>query len=99
MTPPNRHHKPITSPSTGPRTCFRRAPETTPRTARNPPRRRHPPGSAPLLIAIGATPLPGSSPSLTSLLDSLLAPDDGTLLLSTLELVAWPPGRTQQPAC
>lgn len=42
-----------------------------------------------LLIAIGATPLPGASPSLTSLVDSLLAPDDGTLLLSTLELVAW----------
>ncbi|UFN45205.1 LysM peptidoglycan-binding domain-containing protein [Nocardioides okcheonensis] len=42
-----------------------------------------------MLIAIGATPLPGASPSLKSLVDSLLAPDDGTLLLSTLELVAW----------
>lgn len=42
-----------------------------------------------MLIAIGATPRPGASPSLTSLVDSLLAPDDGTLLLSTLELVAW----------
>lgn len=42
-----------------------------------------------LLIAIGATPLPGASPSLTAVADSLLAPDDGTLLLSTLEVVAW----------
>lgn len=42
-----------------------------------------------LLLAIGATPLPGTSPSLTSLTDRLLAPDDGTLVLATLEVVAW----------
>ncbi len=42
-----------------------------------------------LLIAIGATPLSGVSPSLTSLVDSLLTPDDGTLVLATLQVVAW----------
>ncbi|MDR7254166.1 nucleoid-associated protein YgaU [Nocardioides sp. BE266] len=42
-----------------------------------------------LLLTIGATPLPGASPSLTSLTDRLLAPDDGSLVLATLEVVAW----------
>ena len=42
-----------------------------------------------LLLAIGANPIPGTFPSLDTLTDSLLAPDDGTLILAALEVVAW----------
>lgn len=42
-----------------------------------------------LLLAIGANPIPDTFPSLDTLTDSLLAPDDGTLILAVLEVVAW----------
>ncbi|GAA5122546.1 hypothetical protein GCM10023339_41120 [Alloalcanivorax gelatiniphagus] len=42
-----------------------------------------------LLLAIGANPIPNALPSQDTLGDSLLAPDDGTLILAGLEVVAW----------
>lgn len=42
-----------------------------------------------VLLAIGADPIPGQSPSLGAITDALLAPDDGTLLLGLFTVVAW----------
>ncbi|GAB2863742.1 LysM peptidoglycan-binding domain-containing protein [Nocardioides pacificus] len=42
-----------------------------------------------LLLAIGANPIPDQAPSWERVKDALLAPDDGTLVLSLFEVIGW----------
>jgi nucleoid-associated protein YgaU len=42
-----------------------------------------------VLLAIGANPIPDQAPTLDAVKDSLLAPDDGTLLLGLLKVIVW----------
>ncbi|UJH71767.1 LysM peptidoglycan-binding domain-containing protein [Ornithinimicrobium sp. INDO-MA30-4] len=46
-------------------------------------------GTPVLLLALGANPFPASVPSLDEARAALLSPDDGTLVLGVLKLVAW----------
>lgn len=42
-----------------------------------------------LFLAIGANPIPDQAPSLASVKDALLAPDDGTLILGLFQVIGW----------
>ncbi|GAA3518970.1 LysM peptidoglycan-binding domain-containing protein [Nocardioides daeguensis] len=42
-----------------------------------------------LFVAIGASPIPDQVPTLDSIKDALLAPDDGTLVLGLFKVIGW----------
>ncbi|HEY0948658.1 LysM peptidoglycan-binding domain-containing protein, partial [Nocardioides sp.] len=42
-----------------------------------------------LFLAIGANPIPDQTPTLQSVKDALLAPDDGTLILGLFKVIGW----------
>ncbi|MGK2876401.1 MAG: LysM peptidoglycan-binding domain-containing protein [Nocardioides sp.] len=42
-----------------------------------------------LFLAIGANPIPDQAPTLQSVKDALLAPDDGTLILGLFKVIGW----------
>ena len=42
-----------------------------------------------LFLAIGASPIPDQAPTLESIKNALLAPDDGTLVLGLFKVIGW----------